>query len=219
MTVFMNDPKKNQKANIARTLAWLLTEPDEEMAESIMNGETYRIFSDYFKTSNGGVHFLKEFFPQGDQGDILQKMKEEYQRLFRDPQSNDLWWVESVHKAWTNDPECRLSMAREKGYVMGDSALHMLELYRSFGIEMPGSYSGLPDHIVLELDFLAFLIERDSEESVKVFLRDHLDWVSEMVRRGREYQPSPFYSSVFEALEVFIASEKKEADREASHYA
>ncbi len=217
MTVFMNDPKKNQKANIARTLAWLLTEPDDEMAESIRNGDTYRIFSDYFKTDNGGSPSLEGFLSQQNRNDLLQEMKQGYGELFQNPQSGDLWWVESVHKPWTNDPECRLSIAREKGLVMGDSALHMLELYRSFGIEIPGCYFGLPDHIVLELDFLAFLIEWDSEESVKVFLRDHLDWVSEMVRRGREYQPSPFYRSVFEALEAFIASEKKEADREASY--
>ena len=204
---------------MARTLAWLLTEPDDEMAEFLRERDIYHIFSDYFKTDNGGSPSLEGFLTQENRNDLLQEMKQGYGELFQNPQSGDLWWVESVHKAWTNDPECRLSMARGKGYVMGDPALHMLELYRSFGIEIPGSYSGLPDHIVLELDFLAFLIERDSEESVKVFLRDHLDWVSEMVRRGREYQPSPFYSSVFEALEVFIASEKKEADREASHYA
>lgn len=203
---------------MARTLAWLLTEPDEEMVESLMNRDIHRIFSDYFKTDNGGSPSLDGFLPQENGNDLLQEMRQGYGELFQNPQSGDLWWVESVHKAWTNDPECRLPMAREKGYVMGDSALHMLELYRSFGVEMPESFMGLPDHIVLELEFLAFLIERDSEESVRVFLRDHLDWVTEMVRRGREYQISPFYDAVFEALKAFIESEKKEVDREASHH-
>jgi len=214
----MNDHNKNKKANIARTLAWLLTEPDIEMAEALKKGEIYYFFSNQFKAINGGGLLLEGFLPQGDPGDILPKMREEYQRLFQNSGSNDLWWVESVHKAWTNDPECRLSMAREKGYVMGDSALHMLELYRSSGIEMSESFSGLPDHIVLELEFLGLLIERSSEESVRMFVRDHLDWVPEMVRRGKEYQPSPFYSAVFEALRVFITLEKEGVDQEVPHH-
>ena len=188
------------------------------MAEALKKGEIYYFFSSRFKPINGGDLHLDGFLPQGDQGDILPKMREEYQRLFQNPQSDDLWWVESVHKAWTSDPDCRLSMAREKGYVMGDSALHMLELYRSFEIEMQESFSGLPDHIVLELEFLAFLIEQDSDESVKVFVRDHLDWASEMVRRGKEYQPSHFYRAVFEALRAFITLEKKGMDKEVSHH-
>lgn len=206
---------KLKRVSIARTLAWLLAEPDEEMAGALKKGEIYYFFSNCFKPINRGDLHLEGFLPKGDQDEILRKMKEEYQRLFQNCQSNDLWRVESFHKAWTNDPGCRLSMAREKGYVMGDSALHMLELYRSFGIEMPKSFSGLPDHILLELEFLAFLIERDSNGSVRVFVRDHLDWVPEMVRRGKEYQPSPFYRAVFEALSAFIESEKREVDQEA----
>ncbi|MBM4339079.1 MAG: hypothetical protein FJ110_06015 [Deltaproteobacteria bacterium] len=206
---------KLKKANIARALAWLLTEPDEEMAEALKRGEIYYFFSNCFKPIDRKDFNLERFLPKGYQGYILPMMKEEYQRLFQNPQSNDLWWVESVHKAWTSDPECRLSMAREKGYVMGDSALHMLELYRASGMEIPEAFSGLPDHIVLELEFLAFLIEKGSDKDVRTFMRDHLDWVSEMVKRVREYQPSAFYSAVFEALEVFIESEKKEVNKEA----
>ncbi len=202
---------------MARTLAWLLTEPDEEMVESLRRGEIYRILSDYFESRSARLSFLKEFLPKEDQGDLLQEMTEEYQRLFQDQKSNDLWWVESVHKLWTNDPECRLSIAREKGYVMGDSALHMIDLYRAFDLAAPERFSGLPDHIVLELEFLGFLIEQGSEDFVHGFMRDHLNWVPEMVKRGEEYQPSPFYRSVFEAIEVFVDSEMKEVNREVSH--
>lgn len=209
---------KLRKANIARTLAWLLTEPDEEMSDALKKGEIYYFFSSCFKPIDRGGLNLEGFRPQGDQGDLLPKMRAEYQRLFQNPRSNDLWWVESIHKPWTNDPECRLSIAREKGYVMGDSALHMLDLYRSFGLMLPERFSGLPDHIVLELEFLGFLFEKGSEESVRRFLMDHLDWVPEMVKRGGEHQPSSFYRSVFEAIEAFVALETKEVNREASLY-
>jgi TorA maturation chaperone TorD len=212
----MNDHKKNQKANIARTLAWLLNEPDEEMAGALRKGEIYYFFSNCLKPVHRKVPNLAGFLPPGNGKGLLQQMKEEFERLFRDPRSGDLWWVESVHKAWTLDPECRLSHARDKGYAMGDPALHMIELYRSFGLEMPEGFSGLPDHIVLELEFLALLLENHSEEEAHTFIKDHLDWIGRMVRRGREHQPSLFYISVLEALEAFIESERKAMDREAS---
>lgn len=213
------DSLKLKKANTARALAWLLSEPDEEMVEALKKGEIYYFFSNQFRAINGEAIHLEGFLPQGDQGDILPEMRGEYQRLFQNSESNDLWWVESVHKAWTNDPDCRLSMAREKGYVMGDSALHMQELYRSSGMEVPEAFSGLPDHIVLELEFFAFLIEKGSDEAVRVFVRDHFDWVPEMVKRGREYQPSAFYTAVFEALRAFVTLEEKGVDKEVPHHA
>jgi TorA maturation chaperone TorD len=218
MTIYMNGHNKNKKAQIAHTLAWLLTEPDEEMVLSLRNGDIYHLFSDYFESDHRESPSLKGFFLRENGNDLLREMREEYQRLFQDQTSHDLWWVESVHKPWTNDPECRLSIAREKGYVMGDSALHMIDLYRSFGLEVSEGFPGLPDHIVLELEFLGFLIEKSSEESVRRFLVDHLDWVPEMVKRGREHQPSSFYRSVFEAIEAFVALETKEVNREASRY-
>jgi TorA maturation chaperone TorD len=207
MTAFMNDHKKNKKANIARTLAWLLNEPDEEMAEALRKGEIYYFFFNCLKPLPRKVPDLDGFLPPGNGRDLLQQMKEEYERLFRDPQSGDLWWVESIHKAWTNDPECRLSHARDKGYVMGDPALHMMELYRSFGLEMPEGFSGMPDHIVLELEFLAHLYESYSEEETQTFIKDHLDWIPEMVKSGKKHAPPSFYLSLLEILETFIRSE------------
>lgn len=198
-----------EKAKVARLLAWLLTDPDEEMVEALRNREICNLLSDYFESVKGKAPSLEGFLPGGDQSHLLKQMKGEYRRLFQNPGADDLWWVESVHKAWTKDPECRLSMAKEKGYVMGDPALHMTELYRFMGMDLPEAFSGLPDHIVLELEFLAFLFERSlAEDAVKTFLNDHFDWVPDMVKRGKTYQPSPFYVSVLEALERFIESER-----------
>ena len=205
---------KAQKADVARLLSWLLTEPDEEMVEALSNREIHRLFSDYFKSIHGSIPPLEGFLPQDDQPNLLHLMREDYRRLFQDSTTSDLCWVESVHKVWTNDPECRLSMAKEKGYLMGDSALHMIDLYGCLGLEVSEEYVGLPDHIVLELEFLAILLETFSEEEVRIFLKDHLDWVPEMVSRARNYQPSAFYRSVFEALGTFIELERKEMGKE-----
>ena len=196
-----------EKAEVARLLAWLLTDPDEEMVEALKNRNICNLLSGYFELLRKGT-FLGGF-PLGRSVDLLNQVKSEYRRLFQAPGADDCWWVESIHKPWTNDPECRLSMAQEeRGHVMGDPALHMTALYRSMGMEVPEAFSGLPDHIVLELEFLAFLFQRcPSEDAVKTFLNDHFDWVPDMVKRGKTYQPSSFYVSVLEAMERFIESE------------
>ena len=197
-----------EKAEVARLLAWLLTDPDEEMVEALKNRNICNLLSGYFESIQGKAPSWEGFLLGGDRLDLLNQMKSEYRRLFQAPGADDCWWVESIHKPWTNDPECRLSMAREKGHVMGDPALHMTALYRSMGMEVPEAFSGLPDHIVLELEFLAFLFERSlTEDAVKTFLNDHFDWVPDMVKRGKTYQPSSFYVSVLEAMERFIESE------------
>ena len=200
---------KDQKADIAQTLSWLLSEPDVEMVKALKEREIYRLFDQYFKMAHGEAPAMGGFLPQQEQEDLLRMMREEYYRLFKDPGIRDFWWIESVHKAWTKDPECRLSMAKEKGCVMGDSALHMIDLYRAMGMEVPEEFSGLPDHIVLELEFLAFLFEKSlAEDAVKTFLNDHFDWVPDMVKRGKTYRPSSFYVSVLDSLERFIESER-----------
>lgn len=197
-----------KKAEIARALAWLLTEPDEEMVASLRRGDLYRLFSEYFNSDYIELSALRGFLPKENETDLLQELKEGYWNLFQNPQSGNLWWVESFHKAWTNDPECRLSIAREKGLLMGDSALHLLDLYHSLGIEIPDGFHSVPDHIILELEFLALLLESPSEEGTRIFVKDHFDWIPQMVQQGMACQPSSFYVSVFKALELFIESLK-----------
>jgi len=196
-----------QKANIARSLARLLSEPDEEMVGALRAGELYRLFSHHFGSAYGKIPSLEGFLYMTCQEAALNQMKEEYRRLFQDPVTGDLWWVESTHKVWTKDPGSAVSFAREKGYLMGDPALHMMEVYRFLGVEVPDEFGGLPDHIILELECLAILLESFPEETTRNFLRDHLDWVPEMVKKGKGYQPSPFYCSVLDALENFIRLE------------
>ena len=55
----------------------------------------------------------------------------EYERLFGQWEGERISLVESTYKPWTTDKECGMVFAASKGLVMGDSALHMQELYGS----------------------------------------------------------------------------------------
>jgi TorA maturation chaperone TorD len=50
-----------------------------------------------------------------------------------------------------------------RGYLMGEPALQVLELYREAGLAMHKEYDALPDHFSAELEFLSYLIQQELE--------------------------------------------------------
>ncbi|MBF0539748.1 MAG: molecular chaperone TorD family protein, partial [Nitrospirae bacterium] len=136
---------------------------------------------------------------------------------FEDATGKPLYLVESVYKRWSDDPDCPSPMAGARGYLMGEAALHMAELYGHFGLEHASEFNGRPDHLVLELDFLAFLYEDYTQETVIQpatvrsnvinFIGEHLDWVDELLQRGKEIGLSGFYYRVIELVKAFLDHE------------
>jgi len=74
--------------------------------------------------------------------------------------------------------------AARTGKILGEQTFQMARLYQSVGVEVNGAE--LPDHISLELAFLAFLAERDASAE-KQFLDQHADWMMDL---GRALQKS-----------------------------
>ncbi|MBF0609151.1 MAG: molecular chaperone TorD family protein [Candidatus Magnetobacterium sp. LHC-1] len=160
---------------------------------------------------SGAVYETLEFM-QGDvdltvfrEGNYnLPQMLEQYDRCFEDGRATTLCLAESVYKSWSEDPQCPASMSGARGYLMGEPALHMLELYRHFGLEHDSEFNGRPDHLVLELDFLAFLYENYTQETAMQFIGDHLNWTDELLERGREIGLCRFYYCVIKSVNVFL---------------
>ena len=99
--------------------------------------------------------------------------------------------------------------ASSTGLLMGDSAVHMGDLYRMGGMETPESFRSMPDHIVLELEFLSLLYESDSEEKARTFITDHLDWLDLLKTEVEKANPHPFYRSAILIIDAFIREELK----------
>lgn len=91
--------------------------------------------------------------------------------------------------------------------------------YRAFGLEVGGATRERPDHITVELEYLAFLAfkealrcEQSDEEQADVcaaaersFLTDHLgDWGPELGRRLERHADHDFYRSVGRLLDRWI---------------
>lgn len=120
--------------------------------------------------------------------------------------------VESLYKPWTQDSTCTLPFAKSKGYLQGDSALHIRYLLNEFQIQIPPEYAGMPDHITILLELLAYFIEFAQEEFTKQFITDHFDWLEEFSEKHAEVSGHPFYLQVtgylIKVLDAMLAFEK-----------
>lgn len=117
--------------------------------------------------------------------------------------------IESLYKPWTSDPTCKLGIAREKGYTMGDSAYHMKDLLSQLEIEIPKEYGQMPDHLSVLLNVAAILGKHAPEDNYLDFLRDHLNWLSDYREKLSELAPASFHLLLVMILEEIVLYETR----------
>lgn len=139
----------------------------------------------------------------------LQGLTRSYYNSFFYPSDNRVVPVESIYRQWTFDETAEVPFAKEKGYLMSDAALHMKALYSQMGLVIPEEYQSSPDHLCLELEFAALLLEQDKLDWYRTFLTDHLTWVEELHHEAITNQIDPFYRDVIAIIKEFIAWEQK----------
>jgi TorA maturation chaperone TorD len=97
---------------------------------------------------------------------------------------------------------------------MGDSAVHLSTLFGQWGIELSEPYKGMPDHLVIELEFLSYLYEEAGNREIKRFIEDHLDWIHFLREGFKRAHAHLFYVSLIEVLDLFINIEKRRLEKE-----
>jgi TorA maturation chaperone TorD len=146
---------------------------------------------------------------KGEPENLSGDLKVEYARLFSGLSEESTSLVESFYKRWTQDPNCPLPFASERGLLMGDSAVHLLEIYRQCGIEVSEEFRGCPDHIAMELEFLSYLYQWATDVEIKMFIKDHLDWIPLVEQELKRFHPHSFYSGALEILDLFLNKERE----------
>jgi nitrate reductase assembly molybdenum cofactor insertion protein NarJ len=116
--------------------------------------------------------------------------------------------VESIYKQWTADRTCNLPFAKSKGYLLGDSALHIRFILERFDIEIPEEYKNIPDHLAILLELLGCFIENAEETFTTQFLVDHFDWLDEFAARIEALPGNRFYLQVTRLLQQMLHSLK-----------
>jgi putative dimethyl sulfoxide reductase chaperone len=197
------------KESICEALALLFSPPDQELVEQVREGFLHSSFLPYILSYGQDPGVLKGFLWEGEAGILRDEMRREYERLFLGCREEGVSLVESFYRPWTLDPHCTLPFASDRGLVMGDPALHLLFLYEQCGLEVSREFGGRPDHLILELEFLAHLYQRATDSEIKTFIRDHLGWTFILGEELKKLAPKPFYESAFAVLSFFLKHERE----------
>ncbi len=132
----------------------------------------------------------------------LRDLEIEYNRLFVGPARPVAPPYESVWR----DPQ---------GQVMGPPAQAVQQQYAEAGLALSPDYHDLPDHLAIELGFMAYLSAQQAEtegddrlpwaERASAFLQQHLlVWLPPFCQRIRQESRHPFYTALANLTETFV---------------
>jgi TorA maturation chaperone TorD len=200
---------EEEKERFCDLLASLFYPPDAELVKGIRPRTLYSFFEKYIESQGGETDLLKGFLKEEGSENLLEDLSIEYDRLFSGLSQDSISLAESFYKPWTEDPHCALPFASERGLLMGDSALHLLEVYHRCGLEASEEFKGCPDHIAMELEFLSYLYRWATDIEIKMFIEDHLNWIPLLKEELNRRDPHPFYVSALEVLALFLNRERE----------
>ena len=93
------------------------------------------------------------------------------------------------------------------GMLYGPSAVSVKEFYQERGVDLAGE-GDLPDHIVVELEFLALLAEKRETADEELFLNDHFrTWFPKFKERILGEAQHPFYRILVKLIDFFTREE------------
>jgi TorA maturation chaperone TorD len=130
-----------------------------------------------------------------------------YRQTFLFPVQSRIVPVESIYRRWTVDASAEVPFAADKGLLLSDHGLHMRALYDSFGIMIPVEFQSMPDHLCLELEFAALLLEQQAEEQHHLFLAEHLNWLDELADDAEDQAIPAYYLQLIKLTAQFLALE------------
>ena len=194
-----------EKERFCAFAASIIAPPDGALLDELGQDE-FRALIGEIVSQRDGAKQLPLFADGENREGFLSALQAEYERLFGQWEGR-ISLVESTYKPWTTDKGCGMVFAASTGLVMGDSALHMQAIYRQLSLEVPDMFQSMPDHLVLEMEFLALLYRSGSAEQIERFIGDHLDWIPELKAVLEEADPHPFYRNAVEIIHQFLQQE------------
>jgi len=165
--------------------------------------------------SEMGIQY--EIFSQKDQDQLLEDLAVEYARLFLGPDKH-ISPHEAVHHQRDDG---------DWGVHWGGSTVDVKKFIETTGLEYKQEYSGMPDHISVELDFMKeaagreaqAIEEKDWEGALycqkmeKKFICDHLiKWIPTFCDKIISQAEISFYGDLADVTKDFITLEFEEID-------
>ncbi len=155
-----------------------------------------------------GAHLGGEF-PQRPEDELLEDLAVEYTRLFLGPGKHV-------------QPYAAIYLGGAGASLCGPATVWARDFMERAGFTLTPEHHGLPDHVSVELEFMAGMAEREAraiEDSdieaaaqcrriQKEFLQDHLGrWLPEFCGRAAEHAELTFYREMARLAGRFIESE------------
>lgn len=190
-------------------MASLFSPPDEEMVRMIHQGEVAFFLEDYVQAWGGEPALLSEFAIKSSPATFLNNLKNEYRRLFSALRGGRLSLVESTFRPWTSNADFTPSFSRANRPAQGDCALHLSAIFRQLSLDIPDKYRGTPDHLVIELEFLSSLYQVATDEQIRKFIDNQMDWIPVVREEFLRFHAHPFYRNALEILFLFLRAEKR----------
>lgn len=144
------------------------------------------------------------------------ELEAEYNRLFVGPGAPRVYPYESLYRDST-------------GLVMGPSTGKVHQAYRRSGLEINSAYRDLPDHLAVELEFMARLCGEEAKArsagrtdlalrlkgEQRSFLAEHLaPWLPTLCERVIRETSSPIYRAFAEIAAIFVGWDREEVNVE-----
>lgn len=107
--------------------------------------------------------------------------------------------VESLYVEWTSDDE-KGPFGRLEGFYASDAALYMRDLMNLLDLDQACSLSPYPDHLSVELDMAAFLLERSDAKTAWRYVEERFEWLSSYRARLIEVGNATFHLALIDLV-------------------
>lgn len=149
--------------------------------------------------------------------ELERQLRQEFMNLFKVPGAQYVTPYESVFRDARN-----LEGQPVKGLLMGQSAIDVQQWYRLAALDISPEFKDLPDHIALELNYLAQLCAKEQEfaadgdeaklrrawEMERDFLAAHVvSWAGALHDKIKENSQNLYFLAVAEMLADFTAQD------------
>lgn len=212
---------ENARASMYGFLSTLLMESlDAEALERLLSADT--------------ISHLKLLFPEGTLNEVMEETVRDFSQgrlsaedvmldfeaLMRIPGPGYIYPYESSYEGRTIN-NGNVHWARR---ICGPAAIAVQRYYQEEDLSVKDGSADFPDHIGVELEFMAHLcrrtaaaMEQDREKTVRrvrdkqaLFFREHLSqWADDLSREMRERAETLFYRWLGEILPTFLDLEKR----------
>ncbi|MFC7046945.1 molecular chaperone [Halobacteriaceae archaeon GCM10025711] len=119
----------------------------------------------------------------------LADLRVEHSRLFVGPGDHPCPPYESVYR--DRDP------GQEFGQVLGAATDAVERWYREYGLAPDETWTDLPDHVAVELEFAGYLAATGEDDALERFVDEHPGaWLPEFLDRVEAATTEPFYRAL-----------------------